>query len=129
METAATENTKSQEETAESRPSTKQPREEDEKEQSDETKSDPTGSIISNGILDFPLSSIHSLLVCSLCSGYFKDPYTITECCHTFCKYVPNKMRFLQTADLVTNSFHLDFVLQVLPLLRSSVRLPRMPRL
>jgi hypothetical protein len=94
METASTKDPKSQEETPESLSSTKRPREEDEKEQSDETKSDPTGSIISNGILDFPLSSIHNLLVCSLCSGYFKDPYTITECCHTFCKYVYNKLGF-----------------------------------
>jgi hypothetical protein len=100
MKTTETEDLKSQEGASESRLSTKRPREEDKKEQSDETKSEPTGSIISNGILDFPLSSIHSHLVCSLCSGYFKDPYTITECCHTFCKYVQKKTGFSANSRL-----------------------------
>jgi hypothetical protein len=100
METTAPEDPKSQEGTLESRPSAKRPREEDKKDQSGETKKDPTGSIISNGFLDFPLSSIHSHLVCSLCSGYFKDPYTVTECCHTFCKYVRNKMGFSANSTL-----------------------------
>ncbi|GMH95629.1 hypothetical protein TL16_g13205 [Triparma laevis f. inornata] len=29
--------------------------------------------------------SVNKYLCCSLCSGYFRNPYTITECLHTFC--------------------------------------------
>jgi hypothetical protein len=42
--------------------------------------------IIANGMVEFPLSNIHKYLICGLCSGYYRDPYTITECLHTFCK-------------------------------------------
>ena len=42
--------------------------------------------IFSNGMVEFSLASINSHLICGLCGGYYKDPYTITECLHTFCK-------------------------------------------
>ena len=43
--------------------------------------------IISNdGMVEFSLAGIQKHLICGLCSGYYKDPYTITDCLHTFCK-------------------------------------------
>ena len=37
-------------------------------------------------IIEFPLSSISQYLTCSLCDGLYKDPHTLIECLHTFCK-------------------------------------------
>ena len=42
--------------------------------------------IISHSSANFALASINPHIVCSLCNGYFRDPYTITECLHAFCK-------------------------------------------
>ena len=42
--------------------------------------------IISNSTANFSLASINPHIICALCNGYFRDPYTITECLHTFCK-------------------------------------------
>ena len=42
--------------------------------------------ITQDGNIEFSLSAIHKHLICGLCSGYYKDPYTITDCLHTFCK-------------------------------------------
>jgi hypothetical protein len=42
--------------------------------------------ITNDGMVEFSLAAIHKHLICSLCSGYYKDPYTITDCLHTFCK-------------------------------------------
>ena len=36
--------------------------------------------------IDFPLSNLHPYLVCSLCQGYFRDPQTVADCLHTFCR-------------------------------------------
>lgn len=36
--------------------------------------------------VSFLLSGVHQRFVCSLCSGYYREPYTLTECLHTFCK-------------------------------------------
>ncbi len=33
-----------------------------------------------------PTSSLHQHLICSLCNGYFRDPHTISDCLHTFCR-------------------------------------------
>ncbi|XP_059085030.1 polycomb group protein Psc-like [Tigriopus californicus] len=33
-----------------------------------------------------PVRSLNPHLMCALCSGYFIDPVTITECLHSFCK-------------------------------------------
>jgi len=39
-----------------------------------------------NGIVDFSLDPLTDTLSCRLCQGYFRDPYTVTKCLHTFCK-------------------------------------------
>jgi hypothetical protein len=49
----------------------------------DETTTTPN---IVNGIVEFPFRNIHDFMVCSLCSGYYQEPWTITECQHTYCK-------------------------------------------
>ena len=36
--------------------------------------------------LTFHLGPVRPHLICSLCDGYFRDPVTITECLHSFCK-------------------------------------------
>jgi hypothetical protein len=36
--------------------------------------------------IDFPLSNLRPHLICSLCRGYFRDPYTVADCLHTFCR-------------------------------------------
>jgi hypothetical protein len=36
--------------------------------------------------IDFPLSNLRPHLICSLCEGYFRDPYTVADCLHTFCR-------------------------------------------
>ena len=41
---------------------------------------------VSASHVNFSIASINPHLVCPLCNGYFRDPYTITECLHTFCK-------------------------------------------
>ena len=37
---------------------------------------------------DVPVTirELNQFLVCPLCKGYFREPYTVTECLHTFCK-------------------------------------------
>lgn len=42
--------------------------------------------ILANGIIEFALDDVNEHITCKLCSGYFRDPVTITECLHTFCK-------------------------------------------
>jgi hypothetical protein len=42
--------------------------------------------ITDDGMVEFSLAAIHKHLICGLCQGYYKDPYTITDCLHTFCK-------------------------------------------
>lgn len=44
------------------------------------------GPTFSNGMVEFALDPINKHLTCNLCYGYFRDPVTITECLHTFCK-------------------------------------------
>mmetsp|Transcript_29162 Transcript_29162/g.48202 ORF Transcript_29162/g.48202 Transcript_29162/m.48202 type:complete len:260 (+) Transcript_29162:149-928(+) len=41
---------------------------------------------IHNSSVDFALGPVNAHLTCKLCDGYFRDPITITECLHTFCK-------------------------------------------
>jgi polycomb group RING finger protein 3 len=41
---------------------------------------------IHNSAVDFALGPVNAHLTCKLCDGYFRDPITITECLHTFCK-------------------------------------------
>jgi hypothetical protein len=41
---------------------------------------------ISNGLTEFSLEPLQDILACQLCKGYFREPYTITKCLHTFCK-------------------------------------------
>lgn len=41
---------------------------------------------VHNGIVEFELSSVVERFTCTLCSGLFKDPLTITECLHSFCR-------------------------------------------
>ncbi|GMH78697.1 hypothetical protein TrLO_g1450 [Triparma laevis f. longispina] len=53
---------------------------------SDEIEADETTKPkIENGTTTFVTMSVNKYLCCSLCSGYFRNPYTITECLHTFC--------------------------------------------
>mmetsp|Transcript_11253 Transcript_11253/g.17076 ORF Transcript_11253/g.17076 Transcript_11253/m.17076 type:complete len:270 (-) Transcript_11253:84-893(-) len=42
--------------------------------------------IIENGFASFSIPSINSHLICSLCNGYYREPHTIPECLHTYCK-------------------------------------------
>jgi hypothetical protein len=58
----------------------------DEDKEDEEAEDAVVEPIIANGMVEFPLSNIHKYLICGLCSGYYRDPYTITECLHTFCK-------------------------------------------
>jgi polycomb group RING finger protein 3 len=39
-----------------------------------------------NSTVNFALGPVNPHLTCRLCDGYFRDPITITECLHTFCK-------------------------------------------
>lgn len=41
---------------------------------------------IQGSMVVFSLAPLSPHLTCRLCSGYFRDPVTITECLHTFCK-------------------------------------------
>jgi len=43
-------------------------------------------SHVSNGMIEFPIESLKSHLTCFSCKGFFREPYTIAECLHTFCK-------------------------------------------
>lgn len=36
--------------------------------------------------VSFSLANVNENLVCRLCSGYYKEPFTLHECLHTFCK-------------------------------------------
>jgi polycomb group RING finger protein 3 len=54
-------------------------------EQSDETEQSNEPKI-SNGMTEFSLEPLQDMLACRLCKGYFREPYTITKCLHTFCK-------------------------------------------
>ena len=36
--------------------------------------------------IDFPLTSIRAHLLCKLCHGYYRDPCTVADCLHTFCR-------------------------------------------
>jgi polycomb group RING finger protein 3 len=62
-----------------------EPSDELEPEQSDETETSNDPKII-NGMTDFSLEPLQDMLACQLCKGYFREPYTITKCLHTFCK-------------------------------------------
>lgn len=43
--------------------------------------------VLREGILmDFSLDPINADLICPLCQGYFRDPYTVVKCLHTFCR-------------------------------------------
>jgi polycomb group RING finger protein 3 len=57
----------------------------DELEESDETEQSNEPKI-SNGMTEFSLEPLQDMLACQLCKGYFREPYTITKCLHTFCK-------------------------------------------
>lgn len=41
---------------------------------------------IVNSTVNFALGPVNPHFTCRLCDGYFRDPITITECLHTFCK-------------------------------------------
>mmetsp|Transcript_4620 Transcript_4620/g.6671 ORF Transcript_4620/g.6671 Transcript_4620/m.6671 type:complete len:281 (-) Transcript_4620:2228-3070(-) len=41
---------------------------------------------IINTMVEFSLGPVNPHVTCRLCEGYFRDPITITECLHTFCK-------------------------------------------
>ena len=41
---------------------------------------------VNGSFVEFHLEPVRPHLICSLCDGYFRDPYTITECLHSFCK-------------------------------------------
>mmetsp|Transcript_36509 Transcript_36509/g.79485 ORF Transcript_36509/g.79485 Transcript_36509/m.79485 type:complete len:355 (+) Transcript_36509:58-1122(+) len=46
----------------------------------------PPGPLISGGVIDLPLGPVSQRLTCAICNGYYREPYTIAECLHTFCK-------------------------------------------
>lgn len=44
------------------------------------------GPTLDGDSIDFPLSAITNHLICPLCRGYFRDPYTVADCLHSFCR-------------------------------------------
>lgn len=62
--------------------------EKDSKENDEAEKEEDSNKLpmISNSMAIFSLASINPHIICTLCNGYFRDPYTITECLHAFCK-------------------------------------------
>ena len=46
----------------------------------------PAPEIGSDGTLTFSLQGIHKHLICGLCNGYYKEPYVLPDCGHTYCK-------------------------------------------
>lgn len=44
------------------------------------------GPTVDGDSIDFPLSAIADHLICPLCQGYFRDPYTVADCLHSFCR-------------------------------------------
>ena len=43
-------------------------------------------TIHDDGTVSFSLSNVHEHFICSLCAGYYKEPFTLHDCLHTFCK-------------------------------------------
>lgn len=41
---------------------------------------------IYNGMIEFDVAQIKDQVVCSLCDGLYREPYTTIKCFHTFCK-------------------------------------------
>ena len=41
---------------------------------------------VHNGLVDVNLSSLVEHFTCTICSGLYKNPLTITECLHSFCR-------------------------------------------
>lgn len=41
---------------------------------------------VQNPSIKLDFSTLLNLLKCSFCNGIFRDPYTLTECAHTFCR-------------------------------------------
>ena len=39
-----------------------------------------------NGMIECNVDPIRSLIICSLCDGLYREPYTTLKCFHTFCK-------------------------------------------
>jgi polycomb group RING finger protein 3 len=37
-------------------------------------------------LVEVDLDRIHGFFTCGVCKGFFRDPHTISECVHTFCK-------------------------------------------
>ena len=56
----------------------------DDEESTTSTKLEPPSRHGHN--VDFPVSNLHKHLVCTLCKGYYRDPYTIADCLHSFCR-------------------------------------------
>ncbi|KAL3802209.1 hypothetical protein HJC23_001753 [Cyclotella cryptica] len=44
------------------------------------------GPTLDGDSVDFPLSNLQDHLICPLCGGYFRDPYTVADCLHSFCR-------------------------------------------
>lgn len=42
--------------------------------------------VVSGGHVTLLTSTLNKHLVCTICSGYFRNPQTVIECMHTFCK-------------------------------------------
>lgn len=49
-------------------------------------QSSGSGRVGNQTSVTIPISTLHQHLICSLCRGYFRDPYTISDCLHTFCR-------------------------------------------
>lgn len=41
---------------------------------------------VHNGMIEFDVEPIRSQVVCCLCEGLYREPYTTIKCFHTFCK-------------------------------------------
>lgn len=55
---------------------------------SEESKKRNYRSIVDlkEGTITFETCAVHENLICTLCNGLYRDPMTISECLHTFCK-------------------------------------------
>eukprot|EP01112_Ceratiomyxa_fruticulosa_P004178 TRINITY_DN1457_c0_g2_i1.p1 TRINITY_DN1457_c0_g2~~TRINITY_DN1457_c0_g2_i1.p1 ORF type:complete len:375 (-),score=101.38 TRINITY_DN1457_c0_g2_i1:120-1151(-) len=58
----------------------------EEEEGEDEEEDNFREPIVDGRNITFQTRILNQYLVCSICMGYFRDPHTIKECLHTFCK-------------------------------------------
>lgn len=58
----------------------------DDEEEEEQDEPDRLEPVMDGRNITFHTSILNEFLVCPLCEGYFREPYTIRECLHTYCK-------------------------------------------